>query len=235
VGTGGSRSPGSDSAALALQRQARALGDPTRHQLFQYVAGSTRPVGIAELTAHLGLSHHTVRQHVAKLVDAELLVEETAPAGGRGRPRLLYRPSPTAEGRWGVTGPYERLSWWLAEVVRTGDSPREVGRRVGRSVGTAADPDPVAAMTTEMARHGFDPESERDGDHPTLVLHACPFPTAVLADPEVVCELHLGLAEGIAEAIGGVRVDRLVPRDPRRAGCELHCRLDAPGCEPSDG
>jgi hypothetical protein len=33
---------------------------------------------------------------------------------------------------------------------------------------------------------------------------------------------HLGLAEGIAEATGGmVEVTKLVARDPRRAGCRL--------------
>jgi predicted ArsR family transcriptional regulator len=192
-------------------------------------------VSIAELTRHLGLSHHTVRQHVAKLVDADLLDEETAPASGRGRPRLIYRVSPTAAGRWGVTGPYERLSWWLAEVVRTGDSPREVGRRVGRRVATGDDPDPATAMTAEMARHGFEPELHRTGERAELVLHACPFPTAVLADPAIVCELHLGLAEGLADAIGSVRVHQLVPHDPRQAGCELHCHLHETACGPAAG
>lgn len=216
-----------------MQRQARALGDPTRHHLFRYVAEATHPVGIAELTAHLGLSHHTVRQHVAKLVDADLLVEETAPASGRGRPPLVYRVSPATESRWGVTGPYERLSWWLAEVVRTGNSPREVGRRVGRQVTTATDQDPVSRLTAEMARHGFEPELRRSGERVELVLHACPFPTAVLAGPEIVCELHLGLAEGVAEAIGGLQVDELVPHDPRQGGCELHCHLHQPTGQPS--
>jgi hypothetical protein len=39
---------------------------------------------------------------------------------------------------------------------------------------------------------------------------------------DVICELHLGLAEGIAEAAGGsVEVTELIARDPRRAGCRL--------------
>ena len=53
-----------------LQEQARALGDPTRHSIFQYVADAGHPVGVAELTAHLGLNHNAIRQHLAKLVSA---------------------------------------------------------------------------------------------------------------------------------------------------------------------
>ena len=106
-----------------LQQQARALGDPTRHEIFRYIADASFPVDVAELTDHFGLNHNAIRQHLAKLVDAGLVVEDTAPSSGRGRPRLVYVLDPGAESRWGVTGPYERLSRWLAEMVRTGDTP----------------------------------------------------------------------------------------------------------------
>ena len=73
-----------------LQLQARALGDPTRHELFRYIADAGRPVDVAELTKHLGLHHNAIRQHLAKLVEAALVTESTAPTVGRGRPRLCY-------------------------------------------------------------------------------------------------------------------------------------------------
>ncbi|MDD9370668.1 MAG: hypothetical protein PV358_11195, partial [Acidimicrobiales bacterium] len=72
------------------------------------------------------------RQHLAKLVEAQLIVEGTAPPTGRGRPRLQYALDPSAESQWGVAGPYERLSLWLSEILRTGSTPIEVGKRVGR-------------------------------------------------------------------------------------------------------
>ena len=53
-----------------LQEQARALGDPTRHGIFRYVADAARPVDIAELTEHFGVNHNAIRQHLAKLVRA---------------------------------------------------------------------------------------------------------------------------------------------------------------------
>ena len=52
-----------------LQTQARALGDPTRHELFRYIVDAGRPVDVVELTEHLGLHHNAIRQHLAKLVE----------------------------------------------------------------------------------------------------------------------------------------------------------------------
>jgi predicted ArsR family transcriptional regulator len=208
-----------------LQEQARALGDPTRHDIFRHIADATGPVGIAELTDSFGLNHNAIRQHVAKLVDAGLVIEEQAAGTGRGRPRLVYRLNPTVESRWGVTGPYERLSVLLAEILRTGDSPMDVGRRFAtRVLGRAApSDDPVATMVHAMERQGFEPSVRRaGGERVDLVLHACPFESAVLADPDAVCGIHLGIAEGVASLTGDrIVVDELVRRDPRRANCRL--------------
>jgi predicted ArsR family transcriptional regulator len=211
-----------------LQQQARALGDPTRHQVFRYIADADRLVDVSEMTEHFGLNHNAIRQHLAKLVEAGLVVEETARTGGRGRPKLLYGLDPKAESRWGVTGPYERLASWLAEIVRTGDSPVEVGRRAGRrhQLGGTDVADPVAHLVDQMARHGFDPTVRERGEAFDVTLHTCPFESTALADPDTVCKLHLGMAYGIAESIDGLVVDGLVPKDPRRANCRLRCHLE---------
>ncbi len=74
--------------------QARALGDPTRNAIFRYIDAASDPVGVAELTDHFGLNHNAIRQHLAKLRDAGLVVEELAAPSGPGRPPLRYRPNP---------------------------------------------------------------------------------------------------------------------------------------------
>lgn len=212
-----------------LQEQARALGDPTRHGIFRYVADAGTPVDVAELTEHFGLNHNAIRQHLAKLVDAELVIEELAASGGRGRPRLNYRIHPAADSRWGVTGPYERLSLLLSEIVRTGDSAIEVGRRAGRRQRLSADAedDPVALVVDVMERQGFDPTVRTRADRVEIVLHTCPFATTALADSDTVCGLHLGLAQGVAELTGGrIVVDELDRHDPRRAKCRLRLVLE---------
>ena len=70
----------------SLQVQARALGDPTRHEIFRYLVDAGTDVDVAELTDHVGLNHNAVRQHLAKLVDADLVEEARArPLGVVGR------------------------------------------------------------------------------------------------------------------------------------------------------
>lgn len=213
---------------IELRLQARALGDPTRHELFRYIADAARPVDIAELTEHLGLHHNAIRQHLAKLVEAGLVVEATAPPAGRGRPRLCYTLHPSAESRWGVTGPYERLTLLLTEIIRSGDSPVEVGRRAGlrERMGMDDGGDPVAGFVEVMARHGFEPTAERRGNQVDITLGVCPFETTALVDPDTVCGLHLGLALGASSSTGGLVVDELIPKDPRRANCRLRCHVE---------
>lgn len=220
------REPGSE-VAHDLQRQARALGDPTRYRIFGYLAAAERPVGVAELTEHAGLNHNAVRQHLAKLVDARLVIERVGASSGRGRPPLEYVVDPSTESRWGVIGPYERLSLLLGEIIRTGDDPVEVGRRAARRerLGGGAPGDSVGELVARMARHGFDPSVSRDGDRVDITLRRCPFETAALADPDTICQLHLGLAYGVADDLGGFVVDQLLPRDPRQAHCRLRCHV----------
>lgn len=211
----------------AMQIQARALGDPTRHAIFRYIADSGAAVDVAELTEHLSLNHNAIRQHLTKLVDAGLVAESTATPSGRGRPRLRYQLDPSAESRWGVTGPYERLAMLLTEVVRSGDTPVEVGRRAGQQIplGVRAADDPLDAFVDQMARQGFEPVARQDDAATDITLRACPFSSAVVTDPDTVCALHLGLAQGMAESMGGVVVDELAPKDPRRANCTVRCHL----------
>ena len=82
-----------------LQQQARALGDPTRHAIFEHLAQAGRAVGVAELNAEFPLNHNAIRQHLAKLV-------------------------PAVHRRWGADGPYERLSRLLVTAMaRQGFEP----------------------------------------------------------------------------------------------------------------
>ena len=206
--------------ALPRLDQARALGDPTRYEIYRHVASAGRDVDVAELTTHTGLNHNAVRQHLAKLVAAGLVTGDLERRSRPGRPRLVYRPAAAAP----VLDSYERLAAWLTEVVSTGDTPVEVGRRVGMATAVAPSPDgasPVEPLRNAMDAHGFAPSVRRRSGSTEIVLGRCPFSTAVLTDPDTICGLHLGIAEGAAARAGGVRVDQLIPHDPRRAGCRL--------------
>lgn len=209
-----------------LQEQAKALGDPTRHAVFRHIATTGRAVDIAELKDLFPFTHNAIRQHLAKLVSAGLVLESSAPPMGRGRPRLVYEINPTVEGEWGTTGPYERLSRLLAEVIHSGLSPEEVGRRAAdRFRVSSPSGDIVADVTAAMVRQGFEPEVKPLRGGAEIVLHNCPFVTTALADRETVCALHLGIARGLTGSTPGT-VSELVAYDPRKAGCKLRIHLN---------
>jgi predicted ArsR family transcriptional regulator len=221
-------------ATTTLQEQAGALGDPTRHSIFRHIARAGRAVGIAELTDQFAFNHNAIRQHLAKLVAAGLLIETKAPAAGRGRPRLVYDINPAVEGQWGTTGPYERLSRLLVEIIHTGLDPEEVGRRAADLFRVPSPSgDVVADVTTAMARQGFDPEVRPRRGGAEIVLNSCPFATTALVDRHTVCALHLGIAEGLTDA-SAAAVTELVSYDPRTAGCRLRIRLAAGGADKAD-
>lgn len=206
--------------------QARALGDPTRHAIFRYIDDAPKSVGVAELTEHFGLNHNAIRQHLSKLRDADLVIEESAPPSGPGRPALRYRPNPGAAGRWESTSPYQQLSALLLDMVRSGDDPDTVGRRAGRRLAkTSRQADRVDLLEEVTRRLGFEPRRVERGGGVDVVLGRCPFAESAQAAPEVVCALHRGLAAGLVEASAtGAKVTDLVIKPPKRAGCRIVIR-----------
>lgn len=218
-----------------VQRQARALGDPTRYDIFRFVSEAQGPVRVATLAEYLGFNHNAVRQHLAKLTDAGLLTEERSSPTTTGRPPLQYRVAPAAMGSWGAPGPYELLALMLLEIAGGTRTPLEAGSEAGRALGATctAGVDPLDAVEAEMARRGFEPRRETRGQVTELVLQRCPFVAAASAHPEVVCELHRGLATGILDGMAAdQRLSDLAIRPPAEAGCRLRFEARPPAPAP---
>ena len=197
--------------------QARALGAPTRRTILAQLTDANEPVSVAALTAALGLHHNAVRKHLAQLVDAGLVLETREARDTPGRPRLLYQLVPARP------APYERLAVLLATALRAGADPAAVGRDAAiQPVDSETHQSPLDALAAQLEADGFEPVVRQRGRTKTdIVLQHCPYAAAASANPDAVCRLHLGLAEGAADAIGGLRVERLVPKDPQRAGCRV--------------
>ena len=223
----------------SLLQEARALGDPTRHRIFRYIGDAGHPVGVAELTDFVQLNHNAVRQHLAVLREAGLVVEEVEERARPGRPRLLYRLHPEVSDRWGATGAYSWLAGLLANAVRRRQEPRQVGRQEGHRLAAqlvdagAGKGDGVDVLEAQMRRRGFRPTRVDKGRRVEIVLGRCPFADVAEADPVTVCQLHRGLAEGLAEGLGDMHVERLVAKDPHRAGCRLVVRRESPDSVPA--
>lgn len=201
---------------------------------------------VAALAARTGLHENTLRGHLDQLVAAGLATREPEQRTVRGRPRTVYRapvdgatdagsgPGPArrldeAEARSGLTRLL--LAGYGAQADDVTAAAVAAGERMLAAPAAGA-PDRVGgaeaqrrALHEHLDRLGFDPEP--DGDGATVRLWRCPFLDLARARPEVVCAVHLGLARGLLDRVGGpVHADRLVPfAAPGR--CDLHL-VEAP-------
>jgi predicted ArsR family transcriptional regulator len=194
-----------------------ALDEPTRRRLYEYVTRQPEPVSRDDVAAALSVPRATVAFHLDRLVDEQLLTvghqRRTGRTGpGAGRPAKLYRRS---DRQVSVSLPerqYELAGQLLATAVEeadgTGGSAREILARRARERGAE-----LAAGAPEiigtLEEHGFEPRVEGD----EVLLGNCPFHRLARTHPRLVCEMNLGLVEGMLTGADerGLRA-RLDPR-----------------------
>lgn len=208
----------------ALER-ARAMAAPSRAEIHRLLVAADHPLGVDELAAATTLHPTVVRQHLTQLVDAGLAASSPFTPTKRGRPRLGYRAVDEQ--------PYATLARWLADALADGVEPRAAGVAAGAHAAVGhEDADPIELLLAEAARRGFQPELRTRGtgasERIDIVLRHCPYADLAGHDPGVVCDLHLGLAEGVVAATGGATVDGLRLADPHRGGCRLTVRRTPP-------
>jgi predicted ArsR family transcriptional regulator len=199
---------------------------------------------VGELTETLGGHPNTVRHHLAGLA-ADGLVETARQNGsaGPGRPATRYRISIAGERALGSASEtveeYVALAGAFADrLADSGGDPGGDARTVGRAWGAALAPRDVrqgasgsgARVVALLERLGFSPTPEPDesGDGSTAVspgsgtilLRTCPLLDAARRHPEVVCEVHRGLVEGVLVSSGVTADVDLRPFD-RPGACVL--------------
>lgn len=115
----------------SVRGESHALADPSRFAVFEALRAADAPLLVKDLAAQIPVHHNAIRAHLKVLIDVGLVRREQAPAVGRGRPAHTYALTPEAIARWSTTDTHEELSIMLLELVTSGDTPREVGRRAG--------------------------------------------------------------------------------------------------------
>ncbi len=127
------------------------------------------------------LRHNSVRQHLRAAGRDRPRQRDNRTTRRAGRPRLRYTINAAAAERWGITGPYERLTLLLTEIIRSGDSPVDLGRRAGRAQRDEAGQRdrhrvgrlPVRGHSVERPRHGLlTPPRPRSG-HRRRIRRTC--------------------------------------------------------------
>lgn len=215
-----------------------ALSEPTRRQVFDYVAAQTAPVGRDAVGAALDLSRAAAAFHLDKLAQERLLDVEFQRLSGRsgpgaGRPAKLYRRS---DRQLDVSMPqrqYEFAAQLLADSIAesplTGEPPQAVLHRrafaAGRDLGEATPGDPELAAEQQvldgLRRYGFEPRVVDQG----IVLSSCPFHTLAQRNPALMCGMNLHLVQGLLAGMGATELKPVLAPGPR-ACC---VRLDRTG------
>lgn len=218
-----------------VRDQGRALGNPTRIAILDRLRRAADPVSVADLCDQLGLNHNGIRRHLRLLRDSGLVVEERLAPQGPGRPALVYRPAPGAVERWDGVGPQRELSAMLLGMLISGRSAREVGRDAGQRLTPPSVADPLTALEWVTRELGFDPQRITvTGEFGAeILLNRCPFVDGAQLAPEIVCQLHLGIAEGVTIATGGrIAISAIVIADPLTGGCRIQVEVPDPPDEP---
>ena len=212
----------------------KALGDDTRFAIYQELGRSPAPLSATELADRLALHPNTVRPHLDRMREAGLVEVEPIHRGTVGRPQLRYSLAPGAPGLGFDPPAHTLLAGLLAALAEQlgGDAldAANLGRRWGtdasgrRQSGRGC----LAALVAELDRLGFDPVEQElgagdpDGRRVRVDFLHCPFRELAEAYPELVCNLHRGIVEGVvaqggraARPTGMVEDFRtLIDRDP---------------------
>ncbi|GAA1413625.1 transcriptional regulator [Glutamicibacter uratoxydans] len=207
------------------RRQPRRSGagrvhSPTREKILTLIETHTDGVSLNWVAQHLGLHENTVRAHLEALHADGYLSRSLAAASGRGRPAWIWTPAQSGP------SPFAQLASALAGQIAaaSADPAAEAiaaGRRWASSLAGANDlsqsTDPVLRSLEEL---GFSPEANAGG---SLTLRSCPLLSAVADHQQIVCNVHLGMVRGLAEAqgadAGGIQ---LHPFAGENRGCILN-------------
>lgn len=220
--------------------------------MLDVLASQPEPCSVASVAAALDQHTNTVREHLEGLVEAGLATSENAPAQGRGRPARLYSPateSPTTAGAAEYAGLASALAAqisrssadpvgdalaagraWGADLV-AGHEPssgepssgaRPSGDRGHGPSGEAADGAARHEVVSLLDRLGFAPRADEDAA--SVALTRCPLLEAAYRNPEVVCAVHLGLAQGALERLGAPREGTTLLPFAEPGACRLHLR-----------
>lgn len=184
-----------------------ALASPARRRVLDAVRAAAEPPTAQQLAADLDLHVTTVRFHLDQLEQLRLVQRTTGQDKRRGRPSVHYR----AAGLEADAARDQMIEALAEALAASGAAARRESDAAGRRwADTLPVPQgrPEAAIAEAFGRLGFDPEPAGD----EIRLRACPFREAAARYPQVVCQVHSGLAERIAEQAAGRAVNvRLRP------------------------
>lgn len=229
----------------------RALASDKRMAMVHLLQRQDAPMSADEIACGVGLHVNTVREHLERLMESGLVTSEVERRHTRGRPRILYSAAPDIEAPGDARARDQLVRALLAglgtsepaapacpvrlpvQAQHPGGQAEECGRTWARLLGEATPPADHAdlvsrpeaqAQLADLRRHlkdlGFEPEADPAGME--VHLHRCPFVDLVAQAPDIVCQVHLGLSQGVLENHDGPLVATWLERFVGPHHCILH-------------
>jgi predicted ArsR family transcriptional regulator len=207
----------------------KALGDNTRYAIYLELARSPTALSTSDIADSLDLHPNTVRPHLERMRDVGLLEVDADSRGTVGRPQHRWSLAPEAPSLGLEPSAFRLLAGLLASVAAGAHADpallvgagRVQGRLAGAARASAGVQSCLEALVDELAELGFDPAVADDGSVTTVGFTHCPFRELAEAYPDVVCQLHRGIVEGVIEGVPNAEVmveafATLADRDPCR-------------------
>jgi predicted ArsR family transcriptional regulator len=174
---------------------------------------------IAEICEETGLHANTVREHLQRLAEGGYIIQKTEHRTTRGRPRTLYS---AATGAPGASSPVAREK--VNEAARRGDLMRRVLHTDASELGREATYQ-LDALVEHLEESGFDPII--DERQMTVELTPCPHAAASPENRPLLCQVHLGLMQGVLTQAGGPIAAECVLAAANPAECTVQLRVAA--------
>ncbi|MBS1698481.1 MAG: ArsR family transcriptional regulator [Actinobacteria bacterium] len=188
-----------------------------------HLVQSRSPRTIGELCEATDLHPNTVREHLQRLIEGGYVVQATEHRTTRGRPRVLYS---AATGAPEASSPVAKQK--ADDAARRGDLLRRVLQTDPSELGQPATYQ-LDALVEHLEESGFAPVI--DEDRLTVELSPCPHAAARPEHRPVLCQVHLGLMQGVLAQAGGPLGARCVRSAARPEECTVELErltADAP-------
>ncbi|MEV7632278.1 ArsR family transcriptional regulator [Microbacterium sp. NPDC089318] len=174
---------------------------------------------IGELCEATDLHANTVREHLQRLIEGGYVIQTTEHRTTRGRPRTLYS---AATGAPEASSPIAREK--VAEAARRGDVMRRVLSEPDSELGREATYQ-LDALIEHLEESGFEPIV--DEARMTVELTPCPHAASSPEHRPMLCQVHLGLMQGVLTQASGPIAAECVRAAQRPEECTVQLRLTA--------
>lgn len=179
---------------------------PRRKLILDTIREADAPLQPREIANELHLHLNTIRDHLAALVEAGLLIRKTVPHAGRGRPAIAYMTPPGDADTPDRRTSNALIVMLLDHLDETSPIPEVEARRMGEEMGrylatTLNSERPLYLELLRLAQDwGFDAAWHSSTN--TLTLGSCPLGLEEIIRCNLLSEIHAGVLRGVVEGTG---------------------------------